>query len=66
MSIAGSIKGANADKGVRYVSLLDQALCNGNWDDVPELTRKLEKHAPGRECELKADPRRHDHWTDIS
>ncbi|QIW99534.1 hypothetical protein AMS68_005052 [Peltaster fructicola] len=50
MSVTGSIRISNAEKGVRYISLLDNALCNANWDDVPELTRKIEKHAPGREC----------------
>ncbi|KAF7189889.1 putative cargo-transport protein ypp1 [Pseudocercospora fuligena] len=40
----------NAEKGARYLGLLDQALCNGQWNDVPELARKVEKHAPQRKC----------------
>ncbi|CZT21894.1 uncharacterized protein RCC_07760 [Ramularia collo-cygni] len=38
----------NADKGARYLGLLDHALCHGQWSDVPELARKVEKHAPQR------------------
>jgi len=38
----------NATKGARYLGLLDQALCNGNWSEVPELARKVDKHAPDR------------------
>ncbi|CAK1366178.1 hypothetical protein CB0940_09396 [Cercospora beticola] len=40
----------NPEKGARYVGLLDAALCNGSWDEVPELARKVEKHAPQRKC----------------
>ncbi|EME81877.1 filamentation protein [Pseudocercospora fijiensis CIRAD86] len=39
-----------ADKAARYLSLLDHALCNAQWDHVPELARKVEKHAPQRKC----------------
>lgn len=49
-------KTANADKGGRYVSLLDQALCNGNWNDITELARKAEKHSPERKCTSTALP----------
>ncbi|KAK4621833.1 hypothetical protein CLAFUR4_07540 [Fulvia fulva] len=38
----------NPDKGARYIGLLDTALCNGSWSEVPELARKVEKHAPDR------------------
>lgn len=40
----------NAEKGQRYLGLLDTALCNGSWSEVPELARKVEKHAPERKC----------------
>ena len=40
----------NSEKGARYVGLLDQALCNGNWSEVPELARKTDKHTTGRAC----------------
>ncbi|KAF2764277.1 hypothetical protein EJ03DRAFT_386079 [Teratosphaeria nubilosa] len=41
-------KAPNPEKGRRYLALLDQALCNGNWAEVPELARKTDKHAPER------------------
>ena len=50
MSVLG--KGANPEKGKRYLGLLDQALCNGSWSEVPELARKVDKHAPDRACTL--------------
>ena len=40
----------NPEKGSRYLGLLDAALCNGNWLEIPELARKVEKHAPDRKC----------------
>ncbi|KAI5364889.1 Putative tetratricopeptide-like helical domain superfamily [Septoria linicola] len=40
----------NSEKGQRYLGLLDTALCNGSWSEVPELARKVEKHAPERKC----------------
>ncbi|KAF2457063.1 hypothetical protein BDY21DRAFT_415202 [Lineolata rhizophorae] len=39
-----------SDKAQRYIAQLDAARCNGRWDEVPELVRKIEKHAPGRKC----------------
>ena len=39
-----------SEKGARYFGLLDQALCNGNWSEIPELARKTDKHAPERKC----------------
>ncbi|KAK2736368.1 hypothetical protein FQN55_001663 [Onygenales sp. PD_40] len=38
------------DKGRRYIDSLDAARCNGTWNDVPELARKIAKHAPERKC----------------
>ncbi|KAK4501101.1 hypothetical protein PRZ48_006907 [Zasmidium cellare] len=43
-------KTPNPEKGARYLGLLDQALCNGSWSEIPELARKVDKHAPGRKC----------------
>ncbi|KAF7552759.1 hypothetical protein G7046_g7303 [Stylonectria norvegica] len=37
-------------KGAQYISQLDHARCDGNWDVVPELVRKVRKHAPSRSC----------------
>ncbi|KAL9033992.1 MAG: hypothetical protein Q9180_005651, partial [Flavoplaca navasiana] len=33
-----------------FLDLLDTARCNGNWSEIPELVRKLGKHAPERKC----------------
>ncbi|KAL2350579.1 hypothetical protein BJ546DRAFT_858106, partial [Cryomyces antarcticus] len=38
------------EKAVRYIGLLDTARCKGNWQEIPELARKIEKHAPHRKC----------------
>ena len=46
----GTASAANPEKGARYLGLLDQALCNASWSEVPELARKVEKHAPTRRC----------------
>ncbi|KAK0899813.1 hypothetical protein LTR02_009458, partial [Friedmanniomyces endolithicus] len=46
MSVAG--KAPNPEKGKKYFALLDQALCNGSWAEIPELARKTDKHAPER------------------
>jgi hypothetical protein len=37
-------------KAVHYIQQLDEARCYGNWDVVPELLRKVKKHAPNRTC----------------
>ncbi|KAF4976663.1 hypothetical protein FZEAL_6701, partial [Fusarium zealandicum] len=37
-------------KAVQYINQLDHARCDGNWDVVPELVRKVRKHAPDRAC----------------
>ncbi|MCJ1308179.1 hypothetical protein MMC25_001831 [Agyrium rufum] len=39
-----------SEKANRYISLLENARCNGRWQEVPELARKVGKHAPHREC----------------
>lgn len=45
-------RGHSAEKGARYLGLLDQALCNAQWSEVAELARKTEKHAPERKCKV--------------
>ena len=50
-----SSRGGMTEKGARYLGQLDQALCNGNWAEIPELARKTEKHAPDRKCESTRD-----------
>ncbi|KAJ5908433.1 hypothetical protein N7495_001115 [Penicillium taxi] len=42
--------GGNVEKGQRYIASLDQARAQGNWEEVPELIRKVTKHAPQRTC----------------
>ncbi|KAI9679056.1 MAG: hypothetical protein M1829_001726 [Trizodia sp. TS-e1964] len=37
-------------KAAHYISLLDIARCNGNWQEVPELVRKVTKHSSHRSC----------------
>ncbi|KAI9374920.1 hypothetical protein BJX61DRAFT_495969 [Aspergillus egyptiacus] len=41
-----------SDKGHRYIVALDNARCQNKWDEVPELIRKVTKHAPHRTCFL--------------
>ncbi|KKF97407.1 putative cargo-transport protein ypp1 [Ceratocystis platani] len=37
-------------KAQNYLALLEIARCEGNWSAVPELVRKVRKHAPERAC----------------
>ncbi|KAF8536811.1 hypothetical protein BDD12DRAFT_849459 [Trichophaea hybrida] len=37
-------------KGNQYLQALDASRCNGEWDQVQELCRKVQKHTPGRKC----------------
>ncbi|KAF1936025.1 hypothetical protein EJ02DRAFT_459876 [Clathrospora elynae] len=39
-----------SEKAQRYLVQLDETRCSGRWKDVPELCRKVEKHAPHRTC----------------
>ncbi|KAH4055194.1 hypothetical protein HBI49_204750 [Parastagonospora nodorum] len=39
-----------SEKAQRYLQQLDEARCAGRWQDIPELCRKVEKHAPHRKC----------------
>ncbi|KAJ9488075.1 hypothetical protein VN97_g5222 [Penicillium thymicola] len=43
-------QGGNAEKGQAYIAALDQARSQGKWDELPELIRKVTKHAPQRTC----------------
>ncbi|KAI9837445.1 MAG: hypothetical protein M1819_007093 [Sarea resinae] len=38
------------EKASRYIGLLDAARSEGDWQSVPELIRKVTKHAPHRKC----------------
>ena len=38
------------DKAQHYIDLLETTRCAGRWEEVPELARKVEKHAPTRKC----------------
>ncbi|CAJ2506406.1 Uu.00g005360.m01.CDS01 [Anthostomella pinea] len=37
-------------KAELYLGRLEDARCEGNWDEVPELVRKVRKHTSDREC----------------
>ncbi|KAJ5165364.1 Tetratricopeptide-like helical [Penicillium coprophilum] len=43
-------QGGNAEKGQGYIVALDQARSQGKWDELPELIRKVTKHAPQKTC----------------
>ncbi|PYH99478.1 hypothetical protein BO71DRAFT_342893 [Aspergillus ellipticus CBS 707.79] len=45
--------GRDSDKGHRYITALDNARCQNRWDEVPELIRKVTKHAPQKTCLLE-------------
>ncbi|KAF4547961.1 Hypothetical protein D9617_33g038250 [Elsinoe fawcettii] len=38
------------DKATRYIDQLNVARLNGSWNEVRELVRKVQKHAPTRQC----------------
>ncbi|QGA16829.1 hypothetical protein EYB26_004499 [Talaromyces marneffei] len=42
--------GRDADKAQSYIAALDSARSEDKWSDVPELIRKVTKHAPHRKC----------------
>ncbi|KKK16654.1 hypothetical protein ARAM_005762 [Aspergillus rambellii] len=44
--------GRESEKGHRYIVALDNARCQNKWDEVPELIRKVTKHAPQKTCLL--------------
>ncbi|KAI8626928.1 hypothetical protein F5Y19DRAFT_466190 [Xylariaceae sp. FL1651] len=37
-------------KRIQYLNKLEDARCEGKWDEVPELVRKIRKHAADRSC----------------
>ncbi len=37
-------------KAHHYIDQLEAARCDGSWDTVPELVRKVRKHASDRKC----------------
>ncbi|KAL5043948.1 hypothetical protein BDW71DRAFT_186846 [Aspergillus fruticulosus] len=41
-----------SEKGHRYIVALDNARSQNKWDEVPELIRKVNKHAPHKTCFL--------------
>ncbi|KAF4257216.1 hypothetical protein CNMCM8812_003129 [Aspergillus fumigatus] len=45
--------GQVSEKAHRYIVALDSARCQNKWDEVPELIRKVTKHAPQKTCFLQ-------------
>lgn len=41
---------SNPIKAAQYLNKLEDARCDGRWDEVPELVRKVRKHANDRAC----------------
>ncbi|KAI2469245.1 TPR-like protein [Annulohypoxylon bovei var. microspora] len=41
---------SRSGKVAQYLARLEDARCDGKWDDVPELVRKVRKHATDRLC----------------
>ncbi|KAI0486665.1 hypothetical protein F4859DRAFT_309424 [Xylaria cf. heliscus] len=41
---------SNPIKAAQYLIKLEDARCEGRWDEVPELVRKVRKHANDRAC----------------
>lgn len=39
-----------SEKARRYITALDDAKCQGRWQEIQELARKVNKHAPHRKC----------------
>ncbi|KAI4723503.1 hypothetical protein E4T48_00238 [Aureobasidium sp. EXF-10727] len=48
--MSGGVQVSESDKAQRYIGSLNAARLNGAWADVPELVRKVDKHAPHRRC----------------
>ncbi|KAI9892326.1 MAG: hypothetical protein M1814_001526 [Vezdaea aestivalis] len=45
---------SDSAKAAHYIEQLDNERCKGNWPSVPELARKVGKHAPQRKCLVTA------------
>ncbi|KAI0971057.1 hypothetical protein F4678DRAFT_461603 [Xylaria arbuscula] len=41
---------SNPVKAAQYLKKLEDARCDGRWDEAPELVRKVRKHASDRAC----------------
>ncbi|KAI0426718.1 hypothetical protein F5Y09DRAFT_55625 [Xylaria sp. FL1042] len=41
---------SNPTKAAQYLNRLEDARCEGRWDETPELVRKVRKHASDRAC----------------
>ncbi|KAI0389512.1 hypothetical protein F5Y17DRAFT_448610 [Xylariaceae sp. FL0594] len=41
---------SNPTKAAQYLTKLEDARCEGKWSEVPELVRKVRKHANDRNC----------------
>ncbi|KAI1426066.1 hypothetical protein F5Y12DRAFT_713512 [Xylaria sp. FL1777] len=41
---------SNPIKAAQYLTKLEDARCEGRWDETPELVRKVRKHASDRAC----------------
>ncbi|KAI1282196.1 hypothetical protein F5Y07DRAFT_232503 [Xylaria sp. FL0933] len=41
---------SNPIKAAQYLGKLEDARCEGRWDETPELVRKVRKHASDRAC----------------
>jgi cargo-transport protein YPP1 len=44
------------EKARHYINALDVARCQNNWGEIPELVRKVGKHAPQRKCMYNFKP----------
>ncbi|KAI1918680.1 hypothetical protein LOZ12_002421 [Ophidiomyces ophidiicola] len=40
-------------KAHRYIEALDTARCNAHWHEIPDILRKILKHAPERKCMIQ-------------
>jgi hypothetical protein len=45
-----------SEKGHRYIVALDSARSHNKWDEVPELIRKVTKHASHLTCNSSPRP----------
>ena len=46
----GSLLAGETGKATRYLKELEHARSQCAWKDIPELARKVQKHAPHRHC----------------
>lgn len=55
------LQARESEKWHRYVVALDNARSQNKWDEVPELIRKVSKHAPHKTCNYPAAPHNQTH-----